>query len=96
VYLTASEAQTCRQFQEGIFTSFGPKGTLEESLVDSIVNSRWRVLQISKIEAGLYSIGKFENKAELTNYPADEADQGCRALTFSRKQKEFDALMAGV
>jgi hypothetical protein len=92
VHLTPSEEEPYRQFHEGLFTAFVPKGILEESLVESIVDSRWRVFQISKIEAGFYAIGDFENKAELANYPADKTDEVSRALTFSRKQKEFDKL----
>jgi hypothetical protein len=92
VHLTPSEEEPYRQFHEGLFTAFVPKGILEQSLVESIVDSRWRVFQISKIEAGFYTIGDFENKADLANYPADKADEVSRALTFSRKQKEFDKL----
>jgi hypothetical protein len=92
VYLTPSEEEPYRQFHEGLFAALSPKGTLEQSLVESIVDSRWRVFQISKIEAGLYTIGEFENKAELSSYPANKAGDVCRALTFSRKQKEFDKL----
>jgi hypothetical protein len=92
VYLTPREEEPYREFHEGLFAAFRPKGILEQSLVESIVDSRWRVFQISKIEAGFYTIGDFENKADLANYPADKADEVSRALTFSRKQKEFDKL----
>jgi hypothetical protein len=92
VHLTSSEEEPYRQFHEGLFTALRPHGVLEASLVESIVDSRWRVFQISKIESGLYTIGEFENKADLANYPANKAEDVCRALTFSRKQKEFDKL----
>jgi hypothetical protein len=92
VYLTSSEEGPYLEFHEGLFTAFSPRGVLEQSLVESVVDSRWRIFQISKIEAGLYTIGEFENKADLANYPADKSDDVSRALTFSRKQKEFDKL----
>jgi hypothetical protein len=92
VYLTPSEEEPYREFHEGLFTAFCPKGILEGSLVESVIDSRWRVFQISKIEAGLYTIGEFENQGELASYPPKKAEEVSRALTFSRKQKEFDKL----
>jgi hypothetical protein len=92
VHLTKSEEEPYRLFHEGLFTDLCPKGANEEYLVEALIDSRWRIAQISKIEAGLYLIGEIENKAELANYPSEKREEACRALTFSKKQKEFDKL----
>ena len=37
-----------------------PVGTLEEHLVQSIINSEWRLLRIPNLEAGIYALGHAE------------------------------------
>jgi hypothetical protein len=39
---------------------YQPLGTLEEHLVQSIINSEWRLLRIPNLEAGIYAIGHTE------------------------------------
>ena len=92
VHLTPDEEEPYRLFHEGLFTTLKPRGANEEYLVESLIDSRWRIAQISQIEAGLYALGLIENKKELANYPIAQAAQIARALTFKQNQKEFEKL----
>jgi hypothetical protein len=92
IHLTKSEEEPYRQLCEGLFASLNPKGAHEEYLVESIVDCRWRIGQISRIEAGLYALGEIEHAELFAKHPAQKAEDLCRAHTFTLKQKEFDKL----
>ena len=92
VHLTPEEEEPYRLFHESLFHTLKPRGANEEYLVESLIDSRWRIAQISQIEAGLYALGLIENKSELANHPVAQASQIARALTFKQNQKEFEKL----
>ena len=94
VHLTLEEEEPYRLFHESLFHTLKPRGANEEYLVESLIDSRWRISQISQIEAGIYAMGFYENKKELANYPAAQASQIARALTFKQNQKEFEKQIA--
>ena len=92
VHLTESEKEPYRLLSEGLLASLNPKGAHEQYLVESIIDCRWRIGQISRIEAGLYALGEIDHAEQFSQYPAQKAEDLCRAYTFSQKQKEFDKL----
>jgi hypothetical protein len=92
IHLTETEKEPYRLFREGLFNTLRPSGANEEYLVESLIDSRWRIAKISKIESNLYALGEIDYAEQFSQHPAEKAADLCHAYTFSQKQKEFEKL----
>jgi hypothetical protein len=92
IILTEQEKPAYDALAEGIIADLSPKGILEENLVHSIMNNRWRVAQIACMESALYALGQRAHFHEFSTETPETAAALCRLKTFEEKRKELDRL----
>src|SRR6478672_4656508 len=84
----AYQDHVCRFIDE-----FEPATAREEELVQSLADSRWRLLRIPALEANLYALGQLEF-GEKSSAEADSVSVGLiQAHTFLTYQKQFNSLV---
>jgi len=92
VVLTEAETEPYRLFTEKHLAQLKPVGVNEDHLAYSIIDSRWRMHQISATEAATYALGQLEHAPKFENHPPQLAEAMARSLTLTEKQKEFALL----
>ena len=60
ILLPNEDVEAYKKLGAVLVERYQPVGTLEEHLVQSIINSEWRLLRIPNLEAGIYALGHAE------------------------------------
>jgi len=92
VIMTAEEAEARVGFTEGIFEDLKPVGAMEETLVQSIADSHWRIHRAVAIEDNIFAAEASyqENRAAEKDSDYDEIDRALAPMrTFTGDPKRF-------
>ena len=93
VLLPGEEARAYQDHVCRFIDEFEPATAREEELVQSLADSRWRLLRIPALEANLYALGQLEF-GEKFSAEADSVSVGLiQAHTFLTYQKQFNSLV---
>jgi hypothetical protein len=90
--LSAEETEPYQNFTDGLLKDLAPIGAHETALAHAIMNSRWRVNQISAMESGLYALGQREYATQFASETPEMAAALARLVTFEQKRPELDRL----
>ena len=92
VLMPGDDAQAYQDHVCRFIDEFAPANAREEELVQSLADTRWRLLRIPALEANIYAFGQLEF-AEKFNVEADRVAAGLiQAHTFLTYQKQFNNL----
>ena len=92
VLMPGDDAQAYQDHVCRFIDEFEPANAREEELVQSLADTRWRLLRIPALEANIYALGQLEF-AEKFNVEAGPVAAGLiQAHTFLTYQKQFNNL----
>jgi hypothetical protein len=93
VLLPASDAEAYSRLLAAAVAKWQPVGEEEQCLVQSLVDTEWRLMRIPSLEAGIYALGRLEF-AENFNHEPDEALRRSliEAHTFAAYHRQFNNL----
>ncbi len=95
VIMTAEEAEARGRFTDGIFEDLKPVGAMEETLVQSIADSHWRLHRAVAIEDNIFAAEAWneENHAAEKEFDYDGIDRALAPMrTFTNDPKRFHLL----
>src|SRR5947199_2841235 len=78
VLLPSDDAAAYEAHVARFFTEYAPANEQEQALVQSIVDTEWRLLRIPSLEMGIYAVGRLEL---ASNFQEVEDPQARAALT---------------
>jgi hypothetical protein len=92
VVLPAEDLAAYRAFTKRFFDNLKPRGVIEEELVQTLADCRWRLNRLSAIENNLLSLGQAEAEGRvITGHP--EADHAmAMALAFRHQYQALSSL----
>ncbi len=95
VIMTAEEAEARDRFTDGIFEDLKPVGAMEETLVQSIADSHWRIHRVVAIQDNIFAAEAWneENYAAEKESGYDGIDRALAPMrTFTNDPKRFHLL----
>jgi hypothetical protein len=95
VIMTAEEAEARDRFTNSIFEDLKPVGAMEETLVQSIADSHWRIHRAVAIEDNIFAAEAWneENRAAEKESDYDGVDRALAPMrTFTNDPKRFHLL----
>jgi len=93
ILLPSDDVAAYENFTAITYNKFQPATDEEKLLVQSIVDTEWRLLRIPTLESGLYALGRNELAAECAHEPnAQSRAAALDALIYRAYRKDFSNL----
>jgi hypothetical protein len=84
VLLPSDDAIAYQKHIQRFFDEYKPATDAEETLVQSVADTEWRLLRIPSLEMGIYAIGRIELAANSTRKTLLSAPHSSKRKSFSR------------
>jgi hypothetical protein len=92
VLMPGDDAQAYQEHVCRFIDEFEPATAREEELVQSLADTRWRLLRIPALEANIYALGQLEFEEKFSIEAGPVAAGLIQAHTFLAYQKQFNNL----
>ena len=92
VLMPGDDAQAYQEHVCRFIDEFEPANAREEELVQSLADTRWRLLRIPALEANIYALGQLEFAEKFSIEAGSVAVGLIQAHTFLAYQKQFNNL----
>jgi hypothetical protein len=93
ILLPSDDVAAYQNFTAITYNKFQPATDEEKLLVQSIVDTEWRLLRIPTLESALYGLGRNEFSAEASHEPNDQARAAALdAIVYRAYRKDFSNL----
>lgn len=92
VLLTTDDATAYEQHIAHLVQTYRPLGDVEQTLVQSIADTEWRLMRIPSLEAGIYALGRREFAELFASEDPAVAVSLIEAKTFLVYQKQLNNL----
>jgi hypothetical protein len=93
VLMPGEEAKAYQDHVCRFIDEFSPATAREEELVQSLADTRWRLLRIPALEANLYALGQLEFGEKFSAEAGSVSAGLIQAHTFLTYQKQFNNLV---